>query len=391
MAGEVGLIDVIEWQAWVDMESGRELDEVESEWQAVADILALRPYPGDLDPGGNLWVTSHALDAVKAFSPPLIILHYANQSFRAMFGGISDAELDTAFDEVKSQIEMFIDETGYVPVIIGLGGFRRLEGFVDLSGLDGLVLGGGMPGNMAGLYSASRRDLERLRGEPRVERLVSRDEFREEFGGCDAYYERFPDWLLELEDGWGGRCAGVMARRPDRIGRKDDALPVHSELGSDGTPGEMGNLEEIRPLVEEAVRGGRKVALILVEGWVPEDFPFTFKACPNRRNWFRYGLKCSLNVIFTGLSPFENPYPPMLRMYREDDAYPFSVIYNEPSSDLLGQTVPGLSVAVGNRSILPHALFGADITLECYARYIYNYGSMAILQGRGLRPSSYRA
>ena len=72
-----------------------------------------------------------------------------------------------------------------------------------------------------------------------------------------------------------------------------------------------------------------------------------------------------------------------IQMDREDDSYPFSFDYSEPDYDTLGQTAGKLSIAVGNRSIIPHSLFGADITVECFARCVQNFGNMAVIKGRG--------
>lgn len=382
MAGEIGLLDVLEWQAWVDMESGRQVEMPGAEkMRLISDILAKRPYPGDLSPHGNAWVVDQALEAIDAFDPSLIVLHFANQSFRAMFGGLTDGDLRADFDELARQVDRFLARApGYEPVIVGLGGYAELKGYVDLVDLEGLAALGGMSGHICGLYSPTGADLEMLREDARLLRMTSREAFREEFGGCDAFYRRFPDYLLEYEQGWAVKCPLVMARQPQRLGRNDGSVPVHTGLG------ETDRLEDIRPLVEGAVASGRKVAVILGEGWSMEYFPFSYRECASRLGWFDYDLKSGLFAIFSGKPAVECEYAPVIRMYMEEDAYPFSVAFNEPAQDCLGRSVDGFSAAVGNRSILPHVFFGADVTIECYARYVYNYGSMAILQGRGVGP-----
>ncbi|MDY6796650.1 MAG: hypothetical protein SWK76_15425 [Actinomycetota bacterium] len=381
MAGEIGLLDVGEWQAWVDMESGRDLEEPGPGWRPVSDILAGRAYPGDLSSHGNAWVVDLALDAIDAFDPSLIILQLANQSFRAAFGGLSDSELGDDFAELKRQVDRFLREApGYEPLIIGSGGFIPFKGYVDLMHLEGMAAVSGVSGHRCGLYRSTPEDLKLVSGIPQLFRLTSREDFRVEFGGCDAFYRRFPDYLVEMEKGWAVKCSLVMARHPARLGRSDGNVPVRTDLG------EVKALEDIRPLVEKVVAAGRKVAVILGEGWSVDDFPYPCESCASRMGWFEYDLKSKVQVMFSGKPVVESEYPPTIRMYKEEDAYPFTVAFNEPSPDLLGRSVEGLSVAVGNRSILPHAFCGADITFECYARYIYNYGSMAILQGRGLEP-----
>jgi hypothetical protein len=45
----------------------------------------------------------------------------------------------------------------------------------------------------------------------------------------------------------------------------------------------------------------------------------------------------------------------------------------------LGLNFPGKSIAVGNRSMFMHMAFGVDISIECFARNLFNQGCMAVV------------
>ncbi|MBN2169222.1 MAG: hypothetical protein JW738_08255 [Actinobacteria bacterium] len=378
MSGEVGIIDAREWQTAVDMKSGCTLESIRPQWEQISRLIDKYPYPGDLSGEGNQWVVDVATEVVQLFDPSLVFLLFANQSFRALFGGIDDNALAADLNSVAEHIEKFVISTGYEPFIIGTGGFCELKGFMNLMSTDGLALGGGVPGGHLGIYSPSPKDLDMLRSDSRVSRLVSREEFRSRFGGNDCFYERFPDYYIELEDGYVARSVYGLPRNPDRSFKLPWEVPLSTHLKG------INDLTDIRPRIESAVNQGRKIAVVLVEGWDLKNMPLDFEPCNNHDSWLRHGLKTQCHSIFTGKSFTESVYPPIFKCYNEDDIYPFSFDYSEPEYDTLGQTAGDLSVAIGNRSIIPHSLFGADITIECFARCVQNFGNMAVIKGRGL-------
>ncbi|MBN1289311.1 MAG: hypothetical protein JXA49_06725 [Actinobacteria bacterium] len=378
MSGEVGIIDAREWQTAVDMRSGCTLDGIRPQWRQISEVIDKYPYPGDLSEEGNQWVVDVSIEVVRLFNPSLVFLLFANQTFRALFGGIDERTMAAESDRVAECIEKFVFNTGYEPFVIGTGGFCKLKGFMNLMSTDGLALGGGIPGGHIGIFSPSDKDLDTLRSDLRVVRLVSRDEFRSQFGGNDSFYQRFPDYYMELEDGYAARSVYGLPRNPDRSFKLPWEIPVSTHLKG------IDNLTDIRPRIEGAINQGRKIAVILVEGWSLENMPLDCEPCNNHESWLRHGLKTQCHSIFTGKSFTECPYPPIFKCYDEDNIYPFSFDYSEPEYDTLGQTAGDLSVAIGNRSIIPHSLFGADITIECFARCVQNFGNMAVIKGRGL-------
>jgi hypothetical protein len=56
-----------------------------------------------------------------------------------------------------------------------------------------------------------------------------------------------------------------------------------------------------------------------------------------------------------------------------------SGIFREIPEHTIGRRFAGRSAAVGSRSMLTHVAAGADISVECFARALYNHGVMAVL------------
>lgn len=304
------------------------------------------------------------------------MLVHASLSFKTMYGG-GDLFSDELL-EVRREIERLFFESGREHAILGLGNLVRVKDYVDLCGLDGLALGSGFPSSYAGVFRPSARDLERLEGIPEVKRVTSREEFRECFGGSEDFYGRFPHRFLELEEGYTLKAFGIPAREPALMPGRDELLPLAGDIP---LPARPLSIVDLKDCIMRNGEAGRRQALVLVEGLGTDAFPWAYRGIDNTMGWFRYPLGDSQYMAVTsGKHMVEHGHPPCLRYYLEDDLYPYSGIFNELPSGLLGQDASGLCAAVGNRSIYTHACLGADITVECFARTLYNYGTLAVIR-----------
>jgi len=87
-------------------------------------------------------------------------------------------------------------------------------------------------------------------------------------------------------------------------------------------------------------------------------------------------------TITTGEHLVQRPYPPAYRAYLDDNEtkpYPLSGFFESIDPKTIGRRFSGRSAAVGQRSILTHVAAGTDITIECFARALYNHGIMAMV------------
>jgi hypothetical protein len=373
---EIGLIDVVEWQTAVDFRTGRFTGVDHPRVDLAAEVLRAHPYPGDLIGAGDRWVTDAALDLNERYTPDFMLLIYANLYFPAVFSPLSEEERAVQIVQTFEQIEHFLNESGFAPVIVGLGDFVPFKEYVYLTDLDGEVVSGGMNPRYAGLNRATTSDLDRLAKRQGIARLVERDTFRAQFGGCQRFYDRFPEHLVVAEEGCIFRGPSSGARLLYRVSRHDQALPLHTSLGTAEA------ITDIAGLVLRALERER-VALILVEGVGCESFPLSFQLISNALHWHTYSVGDSQYLaLTTGKHFVEHPYPPGYRYYvddGEDKLYPFSAVFTEMPPDTIGARFAGRSAAVGGRGILTHAVAGVDIAIECFVRALYNHGVMAVV------------
>jgi hypothetical protein len=373
---QIGLIDVVEWQTTVDFRTGRQVEIEHPLVNLAAQILRAHPYPGDLTGAGDRWVTDTALDLNARYVPDFMLLVYANLYFPAVFSPLSEEERAAQIAQTFGQIERFLEESGFAPVIVGLGDFVPFKGYVYLTDLDGEVISGGMNPRYAGLNRPTARDLDRLAEREGIALIVKRDEFRAQFGGCQQFYDRFPGYLVVAEEGRIFRGPSSGARPLYQVSRYDQVLPLHTALGVAET------ITDVAGLTLRTLERGR-VALILVEGVGCESFPLPFQPISNTLHWHTYSVGDSQYLaLTTGRHFVEHPYPPGYRYYvddGEDKDYPFSAVFTEMPSDTIGARFAGRSAAVGGRGILTHAVAGVDIAVECFVRALYNHGVMAVI------------
>ncbi len=372
----IGLIDVGEWQTTVDFRTGALQETAHQRVDLTREVLRRHPYPGDMTPHACRWVTDVALEMDACYAPDFMLLVYANAFFPAVFSPTSEAICEGHRQEVFDEIERFLAATGFDPVIVGTGDLIPLAGTIDMTHLDGFAVAGGMAVRCAGLEHATPRDLEVMAQHPGVERIVTRDEFREQFGGCEGFYQRFPERLLVAKEGFIFRGVGTGGRPLYRVPARDRQIPLHTRFGK---------AEALTDVAQLALLGleSRRVALIVVEAVGCATFPLSFRPIANALHWYTYAVgEGQYLALATGRHFVERPYPPAYRSYVDDHEtrdYPFSGILHELPEDAIGRRFAGRSVAVGSRGILTHAMAGTEIAVECFARALYNHGVMAVV------------
>jgi hypothetical protein len=377
---KIAVIDVGEWQTSLDFRTGKKLDPipVEPGVQALQKLLRSYPYPGDLSPDSLAWVSNLGLELIHLFEPRFIFLSYATQFFLSTFALSESYNWKEVAHECIEQACNFARVAGFTPVIVGTGSTRPLEGEIDLTYLDGLAIGTGMGVSYAGLYNPSVADLKMLAGDSRVKKIIPQVTIQAEWPCQPDFARRLPDYLLVAQPGFQFRGMGTMSRKIYRISSHDPFIPVLS-------PRPLDDITGIAPLVRELLKTER-VALIILEGIGSEDFPTEQQLINNQYSWYTYSPgDAQYLAITSGIHLPGQQYPPGNRCYDEDGAekpYPFSGIYHSMPEKVIGSD-PGLqSVAVGSRSILTHLASGARVCVECFARTLYNYGIMGIIEER---------
>ncbi len=371
----LAIIDAREWQRVFDLRTGAGVEEINPLLKMVMDIQARRPYPGDLDDAGNRWVTDTALDLIAGYDPSFVYLTYARQFFVGRYSVLTESEWAGMVSSVFEEVNRFVARSGFTPVIVGTGGMIPFVDFIDVTRLDGLVLSTHWSARYAGLHDGSRRDLQGLAALPEIERIVPRHEFRSLFGEYPGDDSRIPEYLLVARPGHMFRTVGGAFRKVRRVPAPAYAIPLAAESGV------ASSITDIRRLVVESLRE-RKIALIVVEGLGMDDFPWPHQRCENGRGWFYYepGDAQYLTLTTGRHQVFE--YPTGYKYFDEDaekKEYPLSGYFTSVPADTIASGLGVRSVAVGNRSMLMHMAPGADISIECFARNLFNQGTMAVI------------
>ncbi len=371
----LAIIDAREWQRVFDLRTGDRVDEEAPLLRMVKEIQARRPYPGDFDDAGNRWVTDTALDLIAGYEPSFVFLTYARQFFVARYSVLTESEWATMVSSVFEEVNRFVASSGFSPVIVGTGGMIPFVDFIDVTQFDGLVLSTHWSARHAGLYDGSRRDLECLAALPEVERIVPREEFRKLFSECRVDDSRIPEYLLVARPGYMFHTVGGAFRKVQRVPAPAYAIPLSTTLG------EASAITDIRRLIDTRIRG-RKIALIVVEGLGLNDFPWPHQRCENGRGWYYYEPSDAQYLTITTGRHEVFEYPTGSKYFQEDveeKEYPLSGFFTSIPENTLASGYDERSIAVGNRSMILHMAPGADISIECFARNLFNQGTMAVV------------
>lgn len=370
----LAILDAREWQRIVDLRTGRPVSGQGPRIDMVRETIGRHPFPGDRDPRGNAWVVDTALDLVGAYDPGFVFLTFARQFYSSRYTKLGPGEREAMIDEAFAEAERFSSASGYHTVLVGTCGMTRATAPIDLTGLDGLAVAANWSARYAGIYGASRRDLDILAGHEGLERLATREDILELFGGGPDDGGRLPDYMAVAKTGRYFNTTSL--RRLIMIPDAAPVMPVSANLGP------VGGVTDIKARLLSLL-AERKVAVIYLEGVGCDDFRVPFLSCRNGEDWYRYepgdGHYLALT---TGRHPvFEHNGG--YRYFRDDGErkeYPFSGYFTKLPSGTIGDDYPGRSIAVGNRSMFMHVATGCDIACECFARNLYNQGIMAVIR-----------
>ncbi|MBU3952381.1 MAG: hypothetical protein KJ658_09585, partial [Proteobacteria bacterium] len=187
-----------------------------------------------------------------------------------------------------------------------------------------------------------------------------------------------PDFLVAARQGLAFKTMGTTLRKPINIPENNFQVPVYTPLGK------VEDLRDIKNLIRSNL-SNHKIALILVEGVGSAHFPDNTFSCKNGVNWF-----CNEpgDAFYLTLSTGKHQvfaYPAGYRSFDQDAEnirFPFSGYMTAIPQNTLALDLPEKSIAVGNRSMFMHMVFGADIGIECFARNLFNQGCMGVIHDK---------
>jgi hypothetical protein len=381
-ANGVAIMDARGWQNTLDLKTGEKIDAASPVIDMARDLLHRHPYPGDLDPKSNGWVTDTALDLVKHYNPSLVFLTFASQYFASRYTLMTDGTWATMVDGVFREVERFLTTSGFTGVILGTGDMAAVKGSIDVTRLDGLAVCTHWSARYAGLYGPTPKDLKIIGEHPDIERIVPREALAGIFEGTPEQAAKLPEYLMVGREGHAFKTISDAKRTAVKIPSFNFTIPVHAPHY------DITDITGIRGAVEErlAVPSSQvKVALIVVEGVGHRDFPLANSSCSNGIDWYFYEPgEAQYLTALSGRHRFLD-FPTGAGSKYLSDApeqprnYPFSGHFKSVPEGTIGLAFPGRSVAVGNKSMFMHMATGADVSVECFARNLYNQGTMAVV------------
>ena len=151
---------------------------------------------------------------------------------------------------------------------------------IDLTGLDGLGVAANWSTRYAGVYNPSPRDLDFLAKHDGLERVASRAEILELFGGGPEDGKRLPDYMVVNRTGRYFNTTSL--RRLLMIPNAAPVMPVSTNLGP------VDSITDIKAALLALLATHKKVAVAYLESVGCEDFQIPYTTCRNGLDWYRY-------------------------------------------------------------------------------------------------------
>ncbi len=364
-----GIIEVGGWKSVVDMGTCLpvELDRP----VPLRKLISQKPYPGDMTAESDAWATDMALAAIDAYSPDLAVVTYAQCAFAARHRE-DEATYREFVGIAEQEIQRLIASTGYDYLVIGLGDMVPTRGTINLEKhIHGIA---SADEGIACLYHAAPGDMEAVAKLEGVQAVHSREHLQEMLGqklDPDMYGEYF----VIPEEGYRFLALSSVSRFSHRTDALDLEVPAYASIPVPQ------HLSEIRGTVAGAVASGRKTLLIIFDGVGNKAFPFDKTPVANSIG----DIACASSlhqymVLSTGqkMYPYFFAYP---HWKSSSKTNPFSR-HSPFLTDCLTADIRKAgkkAVSVGNRSIMTHTAFPADLTIECHCASLHHYGTLEVI------------
>lgn len=368
-----GLIDVGDWQTYVDLKTGTELDSTKPHF--LSDLVKDSPYPGDGEISIN-WVKQTAERIIGLYDPHWLMLTYTQPLFANSDDSQQQDSLMTQHQRIINDIQELCRTKTYEAVIVMSNPKVPLKDEIINLPTSGLLETSPWGSALAGLSGAVPEDREILLKQPHIKQVISKDDILTKHPHVDENFRYYlPDYCLVAAEGYLFR--GYNSHFPKKKTLADLCtanIPVYSTLG---TPA---HVKELYSLMKNALLNGKKVLLAVIEGYRADaPIPAGFQLCGNKDEWYSYAGLSQYLLLTSGKAFYETPYPPVYNRTKKkrETVYPFSGFFTSIPSNTLGDFNGVRSAVVSSRSMIVHMAANADLAIECYCRDKNNMGTMA--------------
>lgn len=373
------LLDVGGFQSVVDFETGEPIETEPSEsMRKVMEMTPKIPFPGDRKIETIDWTIDAAIEVNKLIQPDYMFISMATPMMLRLYEEFTDEENDAIDTRVFQQVDRFLSETGFEPIIVGGGGVSKPKGVIDFSSLTTQPILSMCSHNIASLYDAAPGDAEKLKDIEHIKQIISKEEYIALNRHLSDYHKSLvPDYIIVKENGWA--YESITKRGVPLVGcaDMDETLPVYSALELPD------HIRDVSMIADRALDNGSRVAIILLEGIGEKNFKLPHRNVINKDDFFTYDQGHALYfALNTGWKYNDHDYPPVpvpLAVVNSSAKNPFSQFFKTLPTNTLGTRPDIVTAAVGSRSGFTHETCMADLCLECHARNLAASGVFALV------------
>ncbi|MDD2480809.1 MAG: hypothetical protein PHC44_05030 [Lutispora sp.] len=371
----LGIIDAGGWQNVVELSSGRQVEAGEKEYSKVRKLLKDFPYPGDGNDNSIEWVTNAAQRIVDFHQPHWMLLSYTQPLYTEIYLPENLTDSQNRQKRILDNILNFSNKNGYEPIIVMTGGYMPLLDEITQPSIKGLLESWIWGASVAGVSGATLEDKDVLMAHPHIAQVIDKNDVIAAHPNLHPHFiEYFPSYIVIAKEGYAFRGINSHEGKTAMADVYSKSLPVYSSLD---TPQ---HTKDIRSIMEKALDKGKKVVLVVIEGYRFGNIPNGFTLCDNVDDWYAYrGMDLYL-ALHTGKPFYETEFPPVYDRSKPKSSkakYPMSGFFNDLPEDSIGAKEGIKSGAVSSRSMITHMIANADITLECYSRERSHMGLLA--------------
>ncbi|MDD2221662.1 MAG: hypothetical protein PHN35_06900 [Clostridia bacterium] len=371
------IIDVREWQATVDLKTGKPCLIDEKIAAPLRDLISRYPYPGDRNDEGADWVTAIAQETAKLYDPQFLYFNYNQPIFNGLYRPRQEEQRQRTIKKILADCQSFAEENNFALVLAGMGDTVPLKGYISEPHLKGLLMASAWSHYLGGLLQAEKGDLELLQKNQNVAAVIGKEELAAAYQMSENYYKLLPQYLLIAKEGYSFKGMFSHNQNMHYTECARTHLPVYSQIGY------CGHIEGLNSLISTALDQGRKVLLVVVEGLGEADFTLPYQMLNNLRGQVPYNGYSLVYTLASGEKMENCPLPPLFDMTVQSElprVFPLSMSVEKLPEKTIGCRSDLRTAAIGCRSMVTHTAINADLNIECYVRASNNMGVMLSLR-----------
>ncbi len=374
------IFDANGWQSVKDFETGETIENcADKHVQDWKKLMASLPYPGDTSLESIDWVFRSARAMHSYYDPEFLFISIATPKLMKTNELMTQADIDAMNRQVFDGIDSFIGDTGYEPIVVGMGDMIKIKEIIPHQGLAPRLCFTSNYFPYAGIFDPTDEERRIVENMKHIT-VHTKEELRHDFPAMSEDYASWmPNLLLMMEEGYTFTNEGNRGFTIKMLPKLTREFPVYTTLEEKPT-----HILNIRVTADHALDAGKRVALIMMESTGFEDFRLPYTKVDNTHEWFIYDHGNTQYLAAVRGKPFyENPYPLIpetRRIMHHLKRRPYSLGFlADLPHDGIGCRPDKRTAAVGSRSGITHHAVMPDLAFECHSRELSPSGTLVFI------------